>query len=115
MKTATLGLAIGIGVGATVLASAYMMSDKGTDSAGKQEVAQKCWDETITVNREGKDNQVAGTMIGGAIGGLAGNQIGEGDGKTAATAAGAVAGALIGKNQGKPKTYQETRVVRRCK
>lgn len=117
-KNAIMGLAIGVGVSATVLASAYMLSGREegeTDKATEVASAQECWNETVVVNHRGEDHQVAGTVIGGALGGLAGNQIGEGQGKTVATAAGAVAGALIGKNQGKPSTYQETKVVRRCR
>ena len=117
-----MGLAIGVGLSATVLASAYMFNGRGETTANEPEktvkVAAKereCWNETIVVNRQTKDNTTAGTLIGGAIGGLAGSQVGEGKGNQAATAAGAVAGAMIGRNQGKPSTTQETQVVRRCR
>lgn len=119
MKNATtMGIALGLGISASVLASAYMMNrDKPeADEAGSRQVASaECWNETVTTTHSTKDNQTAGVVVGGALGGLAGNQFGKGDGKAAATAAGAVAGALIGKNAGKPKTYQESHVVRRCR
>lgn len=123
MKNAAMGIALGVGISASVLASAYMMNrDESTTSAEdskpravKVASGPECWNETVTVTRKTKDNTIAGTMIGGALGGLAGNQFGKGDGKTAATAAGAVAGAMIGRNQTKPDTYQETQVVRRCR
>lgn len=122
-NSAIMGLAIGVGVSATVLASAFMFSGRGETDAEKTAPAKavkvssapQCWNETVVVNRQGKDNTTAGTLIGGALGGLAGSQIGEGKGNQAATAAGAVAGAMIGRNQGKPNTYQETQVVRRCR
>ena len=118
MKNAAMGIALGVGISASVLASAYMMNRDGGDSEkqGAQKVASAdCWNETVTTTHSTRDNQTAGVVVGGALGGLAGNQFGEGDGKSAATAAGAVAGALIGKNAGKPKTYQESHVVRRCR
>lgn len=122
MKNAAMGIALGVGISASVLASAYMMNrDESTPVEDSKPRAVKvasgpdCWNETITVTKKTKDHTVAGTMIGGALGGLAGNQFGKGDGKTAATAAGAVAGAMIGRNQTKPDTYQETQVVRRCR
>lgn len=124
MKNAAMGIALGVGISASVLASAYMMNrdDSKTEMAEdskpravKVASGPDCWNETITVTKQTKDHTVAGTMVGGALGGLAGNQFGKGDGKTAATAAGAVAGALIGRNQTKPDTYQETQVVRRCR
>lgn len=121
MKNAAMGIALGVGISASVLASAYMMNrdgsaaEDGKPRAVKVASGPECWNETITVTKQTKDHTVAGTMIGGALGGLAGNQFGKGDGKTAATAAGAVAGAMIGRNQTKPDTYQETQVVRRCR
>lgn len=119
-----MGLALGIGIAATVGAGAYMINNHSTstvaDSGTARPAATKvagadCWNETVTTTHTGEDHQVAGTVVGGALGGLAGNQFGKGSGNAAATAAGAVAGALIGKNQGKPSSYQETHVVRRCR
>jgi uncharacterized protein YcfJ len=117
-----MGLALGIGIAATVGAGAYVMSNRAPSSADaarpaatKVAAEADCWNETVTTTRKGEDHQVAGTVVGGALGGLAGNQFGKGSGNAAATAAGAVAGALIGKNQGKPETYQESHVVRRCR
>lgn len=120
------GLAIGVGVSATVLASAYMLSNNksSTDVASSSSSARPvkvasaephCWNEQVVVNKQGADHTTEGTLIGGALGGLAGNQFGKGSGNAAATAAGAVAGAMIGRNQGKPSTTQEVQTVRRCR
>ncbi len=49
---------------------------------------------------QGRQNQAAGTVIGGAAGGLAGAQFGSGKGQLAATAIGAVLGAMVGSNVG---------------
>jgi len=49
---------------------------------------------------QGRQNQAAGTLIGGAAGGLAGAQFGSGKGQLAATAIGAVLGAVVGSNVG---------------
>ncbi|MDP3858811.1 MAG: glycine zipper 2TM domain-containing protein [Stagnimonas sp.] len=118
MKNAAVGIALGVGISAAVLASGYLMTREQSpeaDGGSAQVAGADCWDETVTTTSSTRDNQVAGIVIGGALGGLAGNQVGEGDGKAAATAAGAVAGALIGKNAGKPKVSEESHVVRRCR
>ena len=60
---------------------------------------QECWDEQIPVRHGGSggNNQnVIGTIIGGAGGGVLGHQIGGGTGKTAATIGGAIIGSLLG-------------------
>jgi len=80
--------------------------------------AEECWDETVEVPVEPKDDKrIAGTAIGAVIGGVVGHQFGGGTGKTIATAAGAAAGAFGGRKA--QEKYQEgkttTTTERRCK
>jgi len=48
-----------------------------------------------------QDNNLLGTLFGGAVGGIAGSQIGDGSGRTAAIIGGTVLGALVGGNIGR--------------
>lgn len=74
---------------------------------------ESCHDETVTHQRQAKDqHRVAGTVIGAVVGGLVGNQFGGGNGRTLATAAGAAGGGYAGNQiQGKMQkgnTYTTT-------
>jgi uncharacterized protein YcfJ len=74
---------------------------------------EACHDETVTQQRQPKDqHRIAGTVIGAVVGGVVGNQFGGGNGRTLATAAGAAAGGYAG-NQVQDRmqqgnTYQTT-------
>lgn len=58
---------------------------------------EECRDQTVTHQREVKDeNRVAGKAIGAVLGGVLGHQVGGGNGKKVATVAGAVAGGYAG-------------------
>jgi uncharacterized protein YcfJ len=58
---------------------------------------QACHDETVTHQKEVKDqHRIAGTVIGAVVGGVVGHQFGGGNGKKLATAAGAAAGGYAG-------------------
>lgn len=57
---------------------------------------EKCWKETVRVERQGKsDGSITNELIGGILGGVVGNQFGGGHGKDAMTIAGAALGASI--------------------
>lgn len=59
-------------------------------------------------NRNNKEFDQEGAIIGGIIGGVIGNQFGKGNGKEAATGIGALTGAIIGgsKDSKEPQGYR---------
>lgn len=63
---------------------------------------EECWDEEVPVKRysqnyyEDDNDNIIGTIIGGAAGGIIGHQIGGGSGKTVATVGGAILGSMVG-------------------
>ncbi len=107
-KSLVVGLAIGaaVAVGAGAVAGLKIMN-KGPQYAQVVKVTplmktvrtphQACHDETVTHQREAKDqHQLIGTIGGAVVGGLLGNQIGGGRGRDLATVAGAAAGGYAG-------------------
>lgn len=61
---------------------------------------EKCWMETVRVQRPGRsDGSLTNELIGGILGGVVGNQFGDGGGKDAMTIAGAALGASIANDQ----------------
>lgn len=63
---------------------------------------EKCWMETVRVQRPGRsDGSITNELIGGILGGVVGNQFGDGSGKDAMTIAGAALGASIANDQEK--------------
>jgi len=80
---------------------------------------EKCWKETVRVQRPGRsDGSITNELIGGILGGVVGNQFGDGGGKDAMTIAGAALGASIANDQERqqagnraPGRYKE---VERC-
>lgn len=63
---------------------------------------EKCWMETVRVQRPGpSDGSITNELIGGILGGVVGNQFGDGGGKDAMTIAGAALGASIANDQEK--------------
>ena len=63
---------------------------------------EKCWTETVRVQRRGaSDGSITNELIGGILGGVVGNQFGDGGGKDAMTIAGAALGASIANDQEK--------------
>ncbi len=68
---------------------------------------EKCWMETVRVERSGRsDGSITNELIGGILGGVVGNQFGDGSGKDAMTIAGAALGASIANDQEKLRSGQ---------
>lgn len=80
---------------------------------------EKCWKETVRVQRPGRsDGSMTNELLGGILGGVVGNQFGGGSGKDAMTIAGAALGASIANDQERqqagqraPGRYEE---IERC-
>ena len=90
-----------------------LAADDTTTSAAAP--TEECWDETVTHEKEAKDEKrIAGTAIGAVVGGVIGNNVGDSD---LATAAGAAAGGYAGSKA--QKEFQEgqtyTTTERRCR
>ncbi len=68
---------------------------------------EKCWMETVRVQRPGRsDGSITNELIGGILGGVVGNQFGDGSGKDAMTIASAALGASIANDQEKLRAGQ---------
>ena len=107
-KSLLIGLAAGTAVaaGAGAVAGLKIMH-KGPQYAEVVQVTpltrtirtpkQDCHDETVTHQRESRDqHKIVGTVAGAVVGGLLGHYVGRGTGRDLATAAGAAAGGYAG-------------------
>jgi uncharacterized protein YcfJ len=107
-KSLVTGLVIGgiVATGAGAVAGLKIMN-KGPEYAQVVKVTplmktvrtprEACHDETVTHQREAKDqHQLIGSIAGAVVGGVLGHQIGGGRGRDLATVAGAAAGGYAG-------------------
>jgi uncharacterized protein YcfJ len=127
-KSMIIGIVLGAGVataGGAIAGYKYFAEPTHADVLNAQAIVKKtkvprkeCHEETVTHQREVKDDKrIAGKAIGAVLGGVLGHQVGGGDGKKVATVAGAVAGGYAGdrvqNNMQKKDTY--TTVEQVCK
>ncbi|MDL2339609.1 MAG: beta/gamma crystallin-related protein [Pseudomonadota bacterium] len=75
---------------------------------------QRCWVDSAQAakERDGRQVNVPGALIGAVIGGILGHQVGGGTGKNVATGIGVIAGAAVGSQVGGKRGRDEDRSAR---
>jgi uncharacterized protein YcfJ len=75
---------------------------------------QRCWVDSAQAakERDGRQVNVPGALIGAVIGGILGHQVGGGTGKNVATGIGVIAGAAVGSQVGGKRGRHEDRSAR---